>query len=86
MMADNAEPTAPPLQAARVGPYLLLRTDEPNGDCHVDVFEVRGGPVHLESFSGNRDLPTRAACDHLTALLGRAPVPVWMPIPPEAGP
>jgi hypothetical protein len=72
------------IDAARVGAYLLLRTQDASGDTHVDVFELRAGPVHLESFSGNRDLPARAACDHLAALLGRTPQPDWQPIAPEA--
>jgi len=80
------EPSAPdraPLAAARVGPYLLLRSQDQSGDEHVDVFELSAGPVHLESFSGNRGLPAQAACDHLARLLGRAAAPRWQAIRPE---
>jgi hypothetical protein len=85
-MARAAPPAAADraaVDAARVGPYLLLRTHDASGDEHVDVFELRAGPVHLESFSGNRGLPAQAACDHLGRLLGRAATPRWQRIRPE---
>lgn len=74
------------VSAARAGAYLLLRTHDASGDEHVDLFELRAGPMHLESFSGNRGLPEAAACEHLARLLGAPPELAWQDVPPGAVP
>ena len=89
MVADGPIPPEPAttatdsVAAARVGHYLLVRSLDDSGDEHVDLFELRAGPMHLESFSGNRGLPEEAACNHLAQLLGRPAAVRWQPIPPE---
>lgn len=65
------------IRVARVGPYLLLATTDPTGDEHADLFEVRIGVRHLESFTGNKGLPESALRKRLAALLGREPEVRW---------
>ena len=84
-LRERAAAARGPVAVARAGPYLCVRSQDVSGDEHVDLFEMRAGPVHLESFSGNRGLPEAALRNQLAARLGRAPELRWQPVPPAPG-
>ncbi len=78
---EKARTAAPPVRVARVGPYLLVATTDPTGDEHADLFEIRIGVVHVESFTGNKGLPEAALRKRLAGLLGREPEVRWTTVP-----